>query len=356
VTNGTDRAIIVGIRKYPGLGEPLDGPENDARKVHEWVTSKAGGGVPPQSARLILSSDFGAMQGPLDARPTLEAIQHEFDLLQDEAEKNDNEGNGFRVGRRLYLFFSGHGFEPDKDNVALLMANATPSRGYHVAATLYADYFRRAGIFDEVLLFMDCCRQPMASFPTNRPPYMESLASDAPEKGKWLKAFATKWSRKSREKKIDGVAHGIFTSALLRGLKGEAPRDAAGQITDETLASFLYDHMKDPLTKAELDDPDIPKQPDINYDQDPNNRLVIVGGGASGLRVVFKTRPESNGQELVVSGGQPLKLVLKKAITVPEITADLAPGLYKAEIGSGGAKVLFQVPGDEPGGVTHVAI
>jgi hypothetical protein len=348
-----DKAIIVGIRSYPGLSN-LDGPENDAKKFHQWVTSKAGGQVKGKDAKLILSSHYGPMKKAIDARPTLEAVQRELDLLQEEAEDSSKRGEGFRAGRRLYLFFSGHGFEPASDMVALLMANATPRRGYHVVGKLYADYFRRSGIFDEVLLFMDCCREPLQQFPTNPPPYLEALSSTAPERGKWLHAFATKWSRKSREKKIDGVPHGIFTAALMRGLGGEA-RDPSGQITDETLTNFLHDHMKDPLTRKELEDPDIPKQPDIDYDKDPTNRLVIARGGkATGFRVVFNTRPGSKGKELVVSGGQPLKPVLTTAVTVPAVSANLAQGLYKAQIAAEGLEVLFQVPGTEPGGVTRV--
>lgn len=350
--NERDRAIIVGIRSYPGLGQPLDGPENDAKKFCEWATSKTGGQLKGKDARLILSSQFGPMKKPIDAKPTLEAIQRELDQLQDEAEENGKRGEGLRVGRRLYLYFSGHGFEPAADRVALLMANATRLRGYHVVGKLYADYFRRSGIFDEVLLFMDCCRESLQQFPTLLPPYVEMLSSTAPETGKWLHAFATKWSRKSREKKIGGVAHGIFTAALLRGLGGEAA-DASGQVTDESLTNYLHDHMKDPLTKKELEDPDIPKQPDIDYDKDPTNRLIIVRGKPTGFRVVFNTRPESKGQQLVVSGGQPPAPVLTTTIAASPVSANLAKGFYKAQIAAGAGK-LFEVPGQEPGGVTHV--
>jgi hypothetical protein len=112
--------------------------------------------------------------------------------------------------------------------------------------------------------------------------------------------------------------------------------------------------MKDPLTPAELDDPDIPKQPDIDYDRDPNNRLVIVSAKATGLQVVFHTRPESKGKPLVVSGGQPLKPVLQTAVAFPQVKASLPAGLYKAQIPAEGVEKLFEVPGKEPGGAANV--
>src|SRR5438105_3126370 len=125
----SDHAIVVGIAKYPYL-DALNSPENDARAFHTWVTTDArqgGGGIDPASgrARLILSSGF---KGPVEKGmepPTIAQIEAELIRLDDLAEQNRAAGRGQRVGRRLYLYFSGHGCAPRFEEAAILMANAT---------------------------------------------------------------------------------------------------------------------------------------------------------------------------------------------------------------------------------------
>src|SRR5262245_22156757 len=116
-----DWALTVGIRFYPALGD-LDGPENDATAFHAWVPSPAGGGVPAAQATLMLSSQFGPpFASPSQAAPTAVEIQRFFERLEDVATDNDKKGNGAVVGRRLYLYFAGHGFAPTATEIALLM-------------------------------------------------------------------------------------------------------------------------------------------------------------------------------------------------------------------------------------------
>jgi hypothetical protein len=263
-----DWAVVVGIGRYPGFTD-LEGPENDARAFRDWLIGR--GGVPEDHVQLILSSGFPAAPRPTDAEPSAEALEKAFDRLFDRAEDN-----GMRAGRRLYIYLAGHGFEPEVEQAALFAANATRHRtGKHLPGKLFADWFRRAGLFDEVLLFMDCCREPCSNERLRRVPYSMMFASDAPELGRWMVAHATKWSRRSREKRMGDEVRGIFTAALVAGLEGEAA-DEKGEITDESLGKYLYSHMADRLTPAELQDPDVPKRPDVSYDGDPANRILIA--------------------------------------------------------------------------------
>src|SRR6185436_463900 len=69
------------------------------------------------------------------------------------------------LGNRLYLFFSGHGIvaartgQPDFNEAMGLAANAERDLlTKHVALRSWAEWFRSLGIFDEVFLFADCCR------------------------------------------------------------------------------------------------------------------------------------------------------------------------------------------------------
>ncbi len=156
-----DRAIVVGICSYPGFTD-LYGPENDAVAIYNWLLSPAGGDVPVENIELIITSQFNPpFMTPAEGKPTGVRIQEAFEKLQDLASANSDRGNGLRVGRRLWIYLAGHGFGPDANENALLAANATRIRSgsyYHVLGVYNADYVHFAGYFDEVLLFMDCCR------------------------------------------------------------------------------------------------------------------------------------------------------------------------------------------------------
>ena len=156
-----DYAVIAGIWAYPEL-DSLDAPENDAKAFYDWVVSPAGGAVPKAHVRLIVSSQFDPpFPSATAARPKMDQVLEAMEALQDIAEANRKKGKGYSTGRRLYLYFAGHGFAPTKDQTALLMANATRIRAgapYHILGPYCADWFFSAGFFDEVVLFMDCCR------------------------------------------------------------------------------------------------------------------------------------------------------------------------------------------------------
>jgi hypothetical protein len=266
-----DWAIVVGVRVYPSLTD-LDGPENDAKAMCQWLTSPQGGDVPTAQTALILSSQFPAPLTPARAEPTTLQIQLAFEDLQDVADKNGAAGNGRRVGRRLYIYLSGHGCAPRPKDAALLTANASPLRvGYHIAGKLFADWFLQSNFFDEAVLFMDCCRESYPQAPLNVPPWIDITGADALDRTRAFYGFGTKWSRLSRERVMeDGQVHGVFTWALLNGLKTAA--DANNQVTSASLGGYLYNNMKTFLKPDDLVDPEVPKEPDLEYD---NNHAIV---------------------------------------------------------------------------------
>lgn len=232
-----DRAIVVGVKDYPALGN-LDGPENDARDFQQWLLDPQGGDVPAANIKRILSSDFGVTANPLDAEPTTMRLERAFDELYDLGNNN-----GGKAGHRLYIYLAGHGFAPSLEDAALLMANAARGKsGHHISGKTYANWFRQSAFFDEVVLFMDCCREHSARAGVRPTPY-DALVVGAP--ARYLYGFATEWSRASRERPIGagGEVRGLFTTALLAGLRGGATRDAAGQVTAETLANFVHSYL-----------------------------------------------------------------------------------------------------------------
>jgi len=246
-----DHAVVVGISRYPGLND-LSGPENDAKDFHDWLCSPTGAAVPAGNITKILSSEYHPPdpKTPFEAKPTTEAVLVAFDTIQQQGVARG------KVGRRLYIYLAGHGFAPDYKEAALLMANAAETRFYHVAGSRYADYFARAGFFDEVVLFMDCCRNDYTRAPLMDPVY-EKRTSMQPARVCY--GFATKWSRAARERPLaqTGVVRGLFTLVLLEGLRGAAPRDSQGNVTGATLKAYVLNELPKRFGTGEFQEPQI---------------------------------------------------------------------------------------------------
>ncbi|HBB97732.1 MAG TPA: hypothetical protein DC054_20320 [Blastocatellia bacterium] len=342
-----DWAIVVGIRLYPGLSD-LEGPENDAKSFYEWVVSPAGGDVPPEQIAYISSSKFPAQNLPGKAEPAAATVQRAFDDLQDLAEQNSKAGNGLRVGRRLYIYLSGHGCAPRLNDSALLTANATPQRaGYHILGRLYADWFLRSNFFDEAILFMDCCRESYPQTPPNIPPYIDVTGADAMDKAKAFYGFGTKWSRLSRERKMaDGKVHGVFTTALVEGLKGAACDPSDGRITAASLGNYLYANMKNFLSQADLDDPEIPKEPDLEYDKNPQTPLVIASVPIPKFLATINLPAGTAGKKIEILDDK-FKSVYSDTATPPALKVQLTRGIYVAQVLVDGLQAPFEVNGTE---------
>src|SRR5262249_3248208 len=139
---------------------------------------------------------------------------------------------GQRVGRRLYLYFSGHGCAPRFEEAAVLMANATRRRVYHLTGMPCADWFYRSGYFEEVVLLMDCCRGRYEKGGTYIPPWVDLTRPEVVDRSQRFYGLAAEWSRLARERVLPGgESRSVFTMALLAGLRGAA-YDPATQFTD----------------------------------------------------------------------------------------------------------------------------
>ena len=341
-----DFGIVVGINSYPGIGK-LDGPEADADDFYAWLTSTDGGDV--QQVKKIVTSDFTSPP----PKPTDE-IARAFDDLQDEAFQP---GFPKRLGRRLYVYVAGHGaglpfqHDPERSDAALLLADATKNNATHVMTKVRALYFLNAGIFDEIAVFMDCCRQTVPLNP-NYPNYINAnaigLLQNQPRK---FFAFATKWGLKTREKSFNGVVRGVFTMALMKGLRGAAA-DTNGTITSNSLRDYLLMSMKDQLDEAELENPAIPKEPDVPA-QSVNLVFATVGNPLL-VKVTINIPPAFANQDLTLSDGQLAVVATRSAGTGPtwEVPALLGKGLYVVDIPGLNLEKTFKLAGDE--GTKHV--
>ena len=347
-----DRALVVGINRYPGITN-LTGPENDANDFFAWVTHPDGGGVDPKNAKLLRSSDFPPAALARDEKPAQEQINDFFTDIDEAAIANNNEGtgSGLRAGRRLWLFFAGHGFAQSLENSGVFMANATLKRIFNVAAARWADRLHEGGWFDEVLLFQDACRNRISAASLTEPFLATRLASIGQTRRRFY-AFAAKDQKLSKEIPFpDGKTRGVFAATLLEGLKGAARDPASKAITARSLKTYLQDNMKNHLPAADKANPEIAQEPDVrDFDAfeilaaptlpgSANSPVidrypVVITTAAAGMNVTVQ-----DGALQTIQTSNPAPQVL--SITLPR-------GLYRVIV-TGAGEQLLSVTGPGPG-------
>jgi len=348
-----DWAIAVGIGKYPDPGfEPLKGPEVDARDFHSWVTSKAGGAVPKEQAKLIVSP-AQRPKSVINAKPAAEQVQEFFEHLDTLARRRASR----MAGRRLYLYFSGHGFAPEQEEVGLLMANATRDRlKHHIPGKAWANLFFRSGYFEEVLLFMDCCRTNLPHSIPNPPSFTASDNPQAIKNGRRLFVFATKWGTETRERVFKGKqTRGVFTVALLEGLRGRACAPGTSEVTTKSLRNYFHNSMRSYLPEVALNDPSIPEEPDVQPSQSASADFTIIkfakppaltgdaATGGSTVRVFFSAT--AKGKKIRILNGTLNQEMDSGTAKPPQWKTVLPRGLYKAELEGVVGSRLFEVKG-----------
>jgi hypothetical protein len=208
-----DHAIVVGINSYSSTSlRNLEGAVNDARATVEWLSDPVGGDVPLEQIQTVTSAEY-----PGEPRPVAADIHRAFENLIDLGDQRSPE----RLGKRLYVFMSGHGFGPSVREAALLMANAGPKRwGHNVCGGAVADHFAAEGLFEEIFLVMDCCRDSLSQvWASLLPWHSDSDASGRPATTRWIYGFATGFNSRTREIEIDGETRGVFNTAVLEALR-----------------------------------------------------------------------------------------------------------------------------------------
>jgi hypothetical protein len=246
---------------------------------------------------------------------------------------------------------AGHGCTPgDEENqTALLMANSDDIQlgpSFHVLGQYLADWFWRAGCFDEVLLFMDCCRNTIRVPALDRP-YAEVLDANAVKQNKRFHAHASKWSQKAWEHEMDdGKVHGVFSTALLDGLKGKAARN--GQVTTESLHDFLHNRMKEylgPDAQEIIKGEQVSEEPEV-HDFDQNFVIVTVSSQTFSVRIHLP--PSAVGKPVEILGNpEPGPFTVVATTDDPSAVweTQLEPGLYKVQSPATGLLQLIEVGG-----------
>jgi hypothetical protein len=254
--NDSDHAIVVGIDRYSfGDLNPLAGARADATDFHAWLIDQSpmGGGLDNGNVTLLSGSDDGAA-------PTAENIRRAFtELLRTRTPPGTK-----RIGRRLYVFMSGHGASHEPAAVAsvgLLPAPFDELENFYVVGQLFVDAVHKRGAFDEILLFMDCCRD-LSPMPLSvLLPGFDATVGAVPPKVTTLTAYAAQWGSKARERDFtaNGTTRkrGIFTAALLEALRGWAIDEDTGHVTKDSLERYLRSRIQYYRPDGSAQDPEV---------------------------------------------------------------------------------------------------
>jgi hypothetical protein len=221
-----DHAIVIGITSYPSLGD-LRTASADARAFATWLTEPGGGAISPSHMTLTTSDDPSSeIQQPSD-------ITAAFEPLARQAASDV----GQRIGRRLYIFASGRGASSSFERLALCPPSASATSAQAIDIKEYAEFFKRSGTYDEVVLFADC--HPVGIEQTPLGP----ARTLAPGHGRSESAFMYVSAQRRGGSQRPGGPNadvGPFTQALLEGLRRARTE---GVVSSETLVRHLTDRL-----------------------------------------------------------------------------------------------------------------
>ncbi|MCK1412527.1 caspase family protein [Bradyrhizobium sp. CW4] len=332
----TDRALVVGIERYPSLGlNPLKGPVGDAGRMADWLVNSA-------KARVTLITSDGSPESPwtvADLRPTMQDVTDSFVGYLRESNGRPTR----RLARRLYVYMAGHGFMPEPRNLAIIAADALGDQYIpNVQATSWVDWFADQLYFDEYVLFMDCCTTRTFLYNGGKP-LMKKTAERQDGRGKVVMAFAAGSDVETFEGPLaDGRIGGFFTDKLLRGLKGAAAhgdgvvrtsglisyfRNSLGVVGDGAVADAGSEHAVDPM---------FPERAELEFARVELPKYVFRAPLADDVLLqIFDT------ENRLIASGQ----IAQGAVTLP-----IGLGIYRAR-GPDGLSKVFEIASGTTGEV-----
>lgn len=337
IAQPNDHAIVIGISAYPGLldqdGRPraLDGPVNDAKAIRDWLLSAKGGGLDPKNLFFLCSRGRNAIA------PKRANIEAAFEKV---VERTRQSG-----GKRLYVYVSGHGFSTDHLQASILAGDFTEDLTANCFVTEWVKCLKNCRRFEEYVLWFDGCmvQMPIAEAGVS----MKRCAANnnsalAPQ----MLAFATMSGRVAMEYPIaddGGKVHGIFTWALLEGLR------KLGAVNANALKTHILQSMADLIPHEERDKPGFEPSPTIMVlpEMAAPSSIVFGCGAPPEHPVQIKRGAAVAGQEVIVWGGSPLAEVTRARLTARGVALALPRGLYAAEVKDAGLLELFEVSGPE---------
>lgn len=233
--NPRDFAIVIGINDYADADYCLSSPVDDAKSIRQWLIDHAGGGLDEANCISLYGYD-----GPGGEHVTQLLIE---DKLIEAKRFSRSLKDRDEQPRRLYYYFSGHGLSKRADEVLMCHALWDSDRPH---ANLNSDaldreYLNPCTWFDEIVIWMDCCRNKSI---TTRPGAFQvgcTLPRDDAHTQKAMLAFATLDGSYAYEALTEEDNNSIFTEALLSGLRYAGNSD--NQVSWRSLAAYLEEYV-----------------------------------------------------------------------------------------------------------------
>jgi len=333
-----DRAIVIGIGRYPRFGpdgvtpNDLPGAVADAQDMAKWFQDT---GV--HTTVITSAGRDGAVWNVDEIRPTRSDVEGLFTPFVASQMP--------RVANRLYVYMAGHGLAPDPRSRALILADAAglawvPS----FEAPAWIDWFANQTHFDELVLWMDCCATQALEYTRTGAAGLPNLASRTLPPAKVFMAFASPYGRQAWEGPIgpDGAVRGVFTNRLLRGLRGAAA-NAIGEVRSDSLANFLRNGRVEGLGgRAVVQDAIVPQSDDMLLAVCPPPTYRIRLAAANG------TAPPDGA--LATISGQSGAGVLSAEVQGGWVSAALGVGIYK--VTAQGVTRLIEIAASTPSDIT----
>jgi hypothetical protein len=238
-------AIVIGIDHYKE--RPLNGAVADAAAFADWL--KTNNLIVYNTGDTIKNQKYLKL---LTSAPDNEiALGHEIDIaindISDDVRKYKNETN------RLYFYFSGHGVGVSYSKTALCLRywySKLPN--FCISISEYIDGVVNKGVFDELLVFLDCCREYDYQINTKPPGFDYQTKVGTKESPSILTCYSTTYGKLSYEIKVNSEdsqlnpdqKRGAFTSFLIEALKGDADSTLSGRITGSDLKKHIKEHFQ----------------------------------------------------------------------------------------------------------------
>jgi len=341
--NDHDWAVVISVSAYEGAtAQPpwittLKGPDNDAALIAEWLTSPEGGGLPAGNVLQVPSPFPAAASGIPKHLEIVEAFNKLAELPTDAYNQ--------RSGRRLYVYVSGHGLAGQRHDSAVVTAEATFEDAMNVLITSWVDWFWYAARFEEFVLWVDTCA-------TRTPPSIALRACDRPAEtrvdaaqGDLLIIFAAGFNYTAVENELEGEWHGVFTHALLKGLKG-----AAGTpVTTQALKKYLFNSMKTFMTDEQRRNPQVAKEP--WFEQAADLELAAPAAPPS-FTATIRFPQACVGKQVTISVNASSPLVADETLAKEEWRPELPVGAYAVYVPELGLQAAFEVTGGQDAVVT----
>ncbi len=325
-------AIVVGVDRYPGLATSFNFAQPSATSFAEWLRATDGGAVETGNIYTVLSPP-NAPAAPPESRPSRKDIDDVVATLIANAKG--------RIGERLYFYFAGQASGSLRQDVQLMMSDASPDRAdADVSIRRYRQLL--SPYFDEIIYILDCVFVPdRPSLEPSAPPSIPS-AVEPPRSS--AKEFILMTSYRGVHEE-DSSSLGLLTKVVLEGLRGGAASGAIPamdqqgsperQITAVSLSDYVRARIRDLTTGPKLQ-----QMPEMLL---PTERItfstvsISLLGGKLIVEVPHWTAEVRicNNLMQIVAGPLELKKTSRKTAKDGDVYAgevQLAEGIYRVDV------------------------